>query len=242
MAASAIKYMDMDEVDSTNSRLLEMAKEGAPAGTVLSAKCQTAGRGRQGRTFFSQAGGLYMSLLLRPACPPERLFTLTPAAAVAAAEAVEELTAIRLGIKWVNDLYYCGKKVCGILTEAAGDAVVVGIGLNLWQPEGCYPPELADKIGALLKAPDEALRMALIPRIAQGLMSLWKDGEPAPDLLAHYRARSILDGSEVEYVQDGRACLGRVLGISEDFGLAVENDGMRHVLTYGEVHITRFEK
>ncbi|HWP80651.1 MAG TPA: biotin--[acetyl-CoA-carboxylase] ligase [Candidatus Acidoferrum sp.] len=232
----------MDEVDSTNTRLLEMAAQGCKAPFVLSARRQTAGRGRQGRAFFSQPGGLYMSLLLRPACPSEQFRTLTPAAAVAAAQAVEELTGIRVGIKWVNDLYYSGRKVCGILAEAKVGAVAVGIGINLWPPEGGWPPELADKAGALLAAPDEALRLALIPRISEGILSLWRDGAPAPDLLARYRARSILDGCAVSYSQDGQAHRGRVAGISEDFGLTVDEDGGRRVLTSGEVHIIGFHK
>ncbi|HWQ51653.1 MAG TPA: biotin--[acetyl-CoA-carboxylase] ligase [Terriglobales bacterium] len=230
----------MDEVDSTNTRLLEMAAQGCKVPFVLSARRQTAGRGRQGRAFLSQPGGLYMSLLLRPDCPPEQFRTLTPAAAVGAADAIEALTGIKVGIKWVNDLYYSGRKICGILAEANAGAAVVGIGLNLWPPEGGWPPELAHKAGALLSAPDEALRLALIPRIAEGILSLWRDGVPAPDLLARYRARSILDGCEVEYTQDGRAHRGRVAGISEDFGLMLDEGGVSRVLTSGEVHITGF--
>jgi len=235
-----IKYMDMDEVDSTNSRLFELANEGLEAPAVLSARRQTAGRGRQGRVFFSQPGGLYMSLLLRPTCPPEKLFTLTPAAAVAASEAIEALTGIKVGIKWVNDLYLRGKKVCGILTEVQGGAVVVGIGINLWPPEGGWPEELRDKAGALLSAPDENIRRALVPRIAEGLVSLWQDGIPSANLLADYRSRSILDGREVEYSQDGHLLRGRVTGITEDFGLMIDACGIPHVLTSGEVHITHF--
>jgi BirA family biotin operon repressor/biotin-[acetyl-CoA-carboxylase] ligase len=235
-----IKYMDTEEVDSTNSRLLDMAKEGLVSPAVLSARRQTAGRGRQGRVFFSQPGGLYMSLLLRPACPPEKLFTLTPAAAVAAAEAIEELTGIKVGIKWVNDLYFEGKKVCGILAEMREGTVVIGIGINLWPPEGGWPEELRDKVGALLRVPDEDLRLALIHRIAEGILSLWQDGTPSPNLISGYRSRSILDGRTVQYSLGGHSHCGRVTGISDDFGLILNEGERTCVLTSGEVHITHF--
>lgn len=236
-----IKYMDVYEVDSTNSRLFELAKEGLEAPAVLSARRQTAGRGRQGRAFFSGHGGLYMSMLLRPTCPPEKLFTLTPAAAVAAAEAIEALTGTRVGIKWVNDLYLNGKKVCGILAEMREGAVVIGIGINLWPPLSGWPEELREKAGTLLLAPDENIRLALIPRIAEGIRSLWHDGNPSPILLPGYRSRSILDGRAVEYSLEGKMHRGRVTGISDDFGLMIDERGKIQVLTSGEVHITRFE-
>ena len=236
-----IKYMDVDEVDSTNSRLFELAKEGLSSPAVLSARRQTAGRGRQGRAFFSQPGGLYMSMLLRPTCPPEKLFTLTPAAAVAAAEVIEALTGIRVGIKWVNDLYFSGKKVCGILAEMREGTAVIGIGINLWPPLDGWPEELKEKAGALLSVPDENLRLALIPRIAEGILSLWHDGIPTPNLLPRYRFRSILDGRAVEYAQDGHTHRGQVTGISDNFGLMLDDEnGKPHVLTSGEVHITHF--
>lgn len=240
MIDADIKYMDVDEVDSTNSRLFELAKEGLEAPAVLSARRQTAGRGRQGRAFFSGPGGLYMSMLLRPTCSPEKLFTLTPAAAVAAAEAVEALTGIRVGIKWVNDLYLRGKKICGILAEMREGAVVIGIGINLWPPQGGWPEELREKAGALLLAPDENLRLSLIPRIAEGILSLWQDGVPLPELLPLYRSRSILDSRTVEYSLDGHSHCGQVTGISDNFGLMLEEGGRTRVLTSGEVHITHF--
>ena len=127
-------------LDSTNRRAAQLALEGAPHGTVILAGEQTAGQGRRGRRFASPAGkGLYLSLILRPEgwSLPDTL-AVTGSAAVAVRQAVQQLCGIRLGIKWVNDLYYNGKKVCGILTEAftsleSGqiDHLVVGIGLNL---------------------------------------------------------------------------------------------------------------
>ena len=142
-----MEWITLAETDSTNRVAKELARQGAPHGTAVLAERQTAGRGRMDGCFYSPEGGMYLSVILRPELPPEDLLMVTPMAAVAVWKAVEKLTGIRLGIKWVNDLYLEGKKVCGILCECAGDAVIVGVGLNLKEPEGGFPPEL--KAGSL---------------------------------------------------------------------------------------------
>ena len=135
----------LEEVDSTNTRLLALAREGAPEGTVLIARVQTGGKGRRGRGFASQTGGLYLSLLLRPGLPLDRLTLATPMAAVAVLEALKTL-GVSPGIKWVNDILLNGKKLCGILAEVAGPdparpGLVLGIGINVEQLT--FPPELS---------------------------------------------------------------------------------------------------
>ena len=132
----------LEETDSTNRKAKELARQGAIHGSWVLAGRQTAGRGRLNRRFFSPEGGLYLSVVLRPDIPPEELALMTPMAATAVRTAVERLTGISLNIKWVNDLYLGDKKVCGILCEAAGTAVIVGIGLNLKAPEGGFPPDI----------------------------------------------------------------------------------------------------
>ena len=137
-----MEWVFLQETDSTNRVAKELARQGATHGTAVLAERQTAGRGRMERSFFSPEGGMYLSAILRPEIPPEDLLLMTPMAAAAVWKAVERLTGICLGIKWVNDLYLEGKKVCGILCERTGDAVIVGVGLNLKTPEGGFPPEL----------------------------------------------------------------------------------------------------
>ncbi|MFQ9991902.1 biotin--[acetyl-CoA-carboxylase] ligase [Ruthenibacterium lactatiformans] len=140
------------ELESTNLTAKQMAAAGAPHGTLVVADSQTAGRGRRGRSFASPPGtGLYLSMVLRSALPMQSAVLVTSAAAVAVCRAVERAAGKRLDIKWVNDLFYRGKKCCGILTEAAADVetggvdyLVVGIGLNLLPPEGGWPEELAE--------------------------------------------------------------------------------------------------
>ena len=127
----------LEEVDSTNNRLLALAREGAPEGTVVIARSQTGGKGRRGRTFQSQTGGLYLSVLLRPGLTPERLTLATPMAAVAVLQALKTV-GVTAGIKWVNDILLNEKKLCGILAETAGPdlthpGLVLGIGVNVGQ-------------------------------------------------------------------------------------------------------------
>lgn len=146
-----------DTLGSTNDTLQEMALAGAPEGTAVLTKHQTAGRGRMGRSFYSPADtGLYLSILLRPDLPPEAALSLTPMAAVSAAEAIAEVTGIQTQIKWVNDLLLGKKKVCGILAQSQltedGSRLahaVIGIGINLQPPREGFPPELAEIAGAL---------------------------------------------------------------------------------------------
>ena len=173
-----MEWVFLRETDSTNRVAKELARQGAPHGTAVLAERQTAGRGRMERQFFSPEGGLYLSVVLRPDLSPEDLSLMTPMAAVAVRKAVEKHTGIRLGIKWVNDLYLEGKKACGILCECAGDAVIVGVGLNLKTPEGDFPPQLnavalddgcsardlASVIAQELLAGCEALACGQVPR------------------------------------------------------------------------------
>ena len=112
----------LDTVDSTNNLAKQQARQGIPAGTVLIADRQSAGRGRLGRTFLSPGGvGIYFSVILRPACRPQALMHLTCASAVSMADAVERACGFRPGIKWTNDLVVGSKKICGILTELSVD-------------------------------------------------------------------------------------------------------------------------
>ena len=136
------------ETDSTN----RAAKEAAVTGTAGHGGCvvagkQTAGRGRRGRSFYSpEEAGLYLSVILKPQGSLRESLLLTAEAAVAVYKAVLRVTGISLDIKWVNDLYYHDRKVCGILTEAVTDFesgeidfAVVGIGLNLYEAAEGYP-------------------------------------------------------------------------------------------------------
>jgi BirA family biotin operon repressor/biotin-[acetyl-CoA-carboxylase] ligase len=128
-------WRDLEVVESTgstNADLLARALAGEPEGAVLAAEEQRAGRGRMGRTWTSPPrAALTVSVLLKPAVPPARRGWLPLLAGVAVAAAVTGVTGVETGLKWPNDLLAADAKLAGILAEAAGDAIVVGIGLNV---------------------------------------------------------------------------------------------------------------
>lgn len=220
-------------VDSTNLRMKEQARKGAlSAPALMMAHAQSAGRGRLGRTFVSPPGtGLYMSLLVRPrpGTPPGRLTVL---AAVSVCRAIEELTALRPKIKWVNDIFLRGRKVCGILAEGAGEYAVIGVGVNLKTPPGGFPKE-AGIAGAL----DEKIsRERLCARIAfhflQGMENI-----DDPAVIREYRSRMPLMGREISFIQDGQEKNARVTGVDEEGGLMVETAQGPLTLRCGEVSL-----
>ena len=161
-----IPFRMLDETDSTNLRLKEEYRAGQLTPPfLLTADSQTTGRGRLGRSFVSPPGtGLYMSLLSAPP-PGADCGLITVLAAVAVCGAIEEMTALQPKIKWVNDLFLRGKKVCGILAETAGERVIVGIGVNL--APAPLPPELEGTVG-FLDCGD--VRERLAAEIARGLL------------------------------------------------------------------------
>ena len=236
-------FQRYDQLDSTNRLAHELAKNGAPEGTVVTARYQTAGRGRRGRSFFSPDGtGLYMSLVLRPSLSMQDLLLVTTAAAVAVARAAETLTGEPMGIKWVNDVYRGDKKVAGILTEGAvsGDGVayaILGIGVNIAPPVGGFPADIVRKAGALFDAPcdrrDEMCHLVL--RNFEGYYASLTDKAYRED----YRRRSLLNGKTVQLLNvDDTPCeTATVLGIDDDFALIVRTEnGIRH-LSSGDVSI-----
>ena len=148
-----------ESVTSTNDLAVRMAEEGAPEGTVVVAREQTAGRGRRGRRWSSPPGsGLYLSFILRPACPMEYLWQVGFVASLAAADAIAQVSGLPARIKWPNDILLGGRKVCGILVEARKQsavcglqsavcsllpAVIVGVGINVNTPT--FPSEITEK-------------------------------------------------------------------------------------------------
>ncbi len=226
-----IPFRMLAETDSTNLRLKEWYRAGQITPPyLLTADSQTAGRGRLGRSFVSPPGaGLYMSLL---AAPPEGTDCglITVLAAVAVCRAIEDMTGLQPKIKWVNDLFVRGKKVCGILAEGLGGPVIIGIGVNLRTPPGGFPPE-AGPAGAL-DVPIEAPTLA--GRIARYIL----DGLEQPDdpaMLDAYRRRMPLTGQTIRYTQNGQEKTARVTGVAPDGGLMIEDDTGPHILRTGEV-------
>lgn len=237
----------VDTVDSTNAALKRMAAEGAPQGSVLIANEQSAGRGRMGRSFYSPPGtGIYMSLLLRPRTDAQRATLVTASAAVAVAEAIEQLAGEPARIKWVNDVLFHGRKVCGILTEASMDFetgmidyVVLGIGVNTAVPAEGFPPELQGIAGAAFGAQQvPELRCRLAAEILDRFMGYYAClGSRA--CYEAYKSRSVVLGKDVQLISPGREPLSaQVLDIDEDFSLVVRTaDGWLQRVNAGEISL-----
>jgi BirA family biotin operon repressor/biotin-[acetyl-CoA-carboxylase] ligase len=235
-----------EEVTSTNTLLKERAAAGAPEGSVLIAQRQTAGRGRQGRSFNSMLGtGLYLSVLLRPSMSATEASLLTTAAAVATAASIEEVSGRHAGIKWVNDIWIDGLKVCGILTEASIDFegqgleyVIVGIGVNLTEPKGGFQGDLAGVAGAVFgdKPVTPDAKSALAAGILRRFWAFYRTfGQRL--FLEEYRRRSIVLGKEIMILgnppQEAVA-----LDIDNECRLRVRlPDGSERLLFSGEVSI-----
>lgn len=222
-----------DKIDSTSNECRRRLSAGEGRCLVL-AECQTAGRGRRGKSFFSPAGaGLYMSLLFRPEGGPAAALGVTTYAAVCVAETVAALTGTECGIKWVNDLYLDGRKVCGILTEAVGGAVIVGIGVNLTRAAA---PEGLEQIVGWIGRGD--VRDALAGRIAGALLRY------APGDTSHmdaYRSRSVVLGRRVRFALNGAEREGVAAAIADDGALTVQTADGPVVLRGGEISLTGIE-
>lgn len=235
-------------LDSTNSEARRLATQGAAEGTLVIAEEQYQGRGRQGRQFFSPSStGLYMSLLLRPKEEVSPLL-ITTAAAVAVAQAVEEIVGITAQIKWVNDIYCREKKVCGILTEGTFSQnskklqyAILGIGINLLPPPEGFPKDIQNRAGSLYEQekPPIFLKEKLAATVVKNFWK-WYKNLNAKTYLDEYRRRSMLLGKTVEVLTVAGTVtdVAVVTGISDTFALQVTTtDGTKKELSSGEVSI-----
>ena len=228
-------------LESTNKTAKEMAISEAGHGTVVIADCQTAGRGRYGRSFYSPpASGIYMSLVLHP----EQLGFHTPTlitsfAAVAVCEAIEAISEKKPQIKWVNDIFLDGKKVCGISTEAVTDYesgnvqwVVVGIGINF--NESDFPEDLRQIAGAIFTDPPTT-RNHLAGEVINHMVN-WQCGEK--EMLDKYKKRLMMLGERIYVTGIKTAYEAEAVGIDDIGRLIVKkDDGQIDLLYSGEISI-----
>ncbi|MBQ8894437.1 MAG: biotin--[Clostridia bacterium] len=227
-------------IDSTNRAVKDLAEQGAPEGLVFFAEEQTAGRGRMGRSFFSPPGsGLYFSVLLRPKDTDP--LKITVAAGVAVARAVQETLGLELQIKWVNDLYFKNKKVCGILAEGLVseeglEYCVLGVGVNVFAPRAGFG-ELDVIAGALLEEPRDGLRAKLAAAILNHFSALYENLED-PAILQEYRGRSYLQGKTVTALRGNERFRAMVVGIDDTAALLLKREnGQVVALSSGEVQL-----
>lgn len=231
-------------IDSTNTKAMELAKQNAPEGTVVIAGAQTAGRGRRGRSFFSPSDtGVYISLVLRPKTEMSKAVFITTAAAVAVCRAIEAMGSYYPQIKWVNDVFLNGKKVSGILTEAAMnledgtmDYAVVGIGVNAYAPKEGFPQDIENVAGAVFERPTHDVRNKLAALILQSFIDFYHSSYTSHT--QEYRKRCFVIGRQVKILQGETSRSVKVLDVDENCHLVVENqDGTQQALQGGEISL-----
>lgn len=245
-ASLAEKYRDIDifvfsELDSTNNEAKRRVSGGLKNTALFVAETQTAGRGRLGRSFYSpKSTGLYMTLVIHPSAAFADVVSLTTAASVAVCRAVETLTDLTPQIKWVNDVYLGGKKICGILTEAISDiesqtvaSMIIGIGINITTAD--FPAEIkgtATSLGGI-----NATRNALAAEIANALLDIAEDLSDT-EVMEYYRAHSMVIGEEIVYTRAGESFSAVAKAIDDSGGLVIlKPDGSCDTLRSGEISV-----
>lgn len=232
----------LDEVKSTNDYLKELAERGENVAAVI-AKKQSGGRGRFSRPFYSPENiGVYMSVLLKAPLDIRLGVKITSYAATMTARAIEKFTGGGVGVKWVNDLYMNGRKICGILTEAVVDFetqklkyAIVGIGINVL--DGKFPEELSDIATSIEK--ESGVKIDLNDLIAE----IIKNSESfereilSGDFFEEYKRRSILTGQKVRVVSGTDDFTAAVLSISDSGALIVDKNGETVAVNAGDVSV-----
>jgi BirA family biotin operon repressor/biotin-[acetyl-CoA-carboxylase] ligase len=208
------------EVGSTNDAARLLASAGVSEGAVVVSDTQTRGRGRLGRPWASPPGGLWCSVLLRPAGGPE-LGLLGLAIGVAVAEAVEAVAPVRVGLKWPNDAMIGERKVCGILSERAGDALVVGIGINANVTAETMPPAVAASATSLHLAVGRTIDLSVLLEALLGRLGCWYDRWAVGDdaVLQAWTRRDVTRGTHVTVDGPGSVVRGIADGIDADGAL-----------------------
>ena len=239
------KIQYFDEVTSTNT----LIKNETEAGTVIVAASQSAGRGRFNRSFYSpKDSGVYFSVLLKPDQSHDISF-YTALSAIAVCRSIQQLTNKKPQIKWVNDIFLDDKKICGILTEASYnvengqlEALIIGIGLNIYEPIHHFPNELKDIAGSLLDKTLVDSRNQFVASILNQIY-LQINNFDVTKIHQEYKALSCVLNKEITYLDQNQQIHARVIDINEFNELVVKKeDGTIENLRFGEISIKLGEK
>lgn len=237
-------------IDSTNKEAKKvLMDDDIPHGTVLISEEQTEGKGRFNRKFYSPNNkGIYMSVILRPNIELSKAIHITTASAVSVCRAIEKLIKKYPKIKWVNDIFLDGKKICGILTEATGnfesgnvENVVVGIGIN-FKNHGDFPDELKSIAGALFKDENISItRNQLVGEILNELLDMCENLEDE-NIMKEYKELSFVIGKDVSYAKNNRLNKGKAVDIKDDGSLVIMlENGEVDYLNSGEISLKEYK-
>ncbi len=233
----------LDSVNSTNSYIKELAVSGTPHATTVIADSQTNGRGRLGRDFFSPCGtGIYMSILIDPTKIKLPASYLTIAAGVAVCRTLTDICDDSPSIKWVNDIFMHGKKVCGILAESVINSetntpsyVIVGIGINVSTAAEIFPGKLNEIAGSVF--PENITRNEIIAKLLDEFDNICANAE-IENLVDEYKKYSLVLGKKISFTKNGKAFSGTAIDINLDGNLVVIlEDGQEIILSSGEVSL-----
>src|SRR5687768_6871035 len=242
------RILRFESLPSTNTELARLASEGAQEGLSIVADEQTAGRGRLQRAWSSPKGaGLYFSILLRPAIPPDHWPLITFMAALAVGDALNEAGGVETDIKWPNDLLSGERKICGILAEAiespSGRAVIIGIGINLTQ--AAFPAELSDVATSVSEAsgqePEREAILAALVRALSRWYSLLTEPGGRQKIVAAWSSRSSYATGKLVQVSNGdNVWQGTTCGVEHDGALRLDTgNGEVKLVRAGDVYSVR---
>ena len=209
---------------------------------IIFAESQTSGRGRFGRTFVSpQKNGIYVSIIYVPEGGISNPGKITAFASVAVKRALKKVFQIDAKIKWINDLYFNEKKICGILTEGIFnpqvkkiEAGIIGIGINIGS--GCFKGELEKIAGGII----DSLRLSLLVQVCANVLEIFSEDESS--VLSEYKSSSFLLGKKITVfpivLENEKSYSANAVDIDENASLIVElDDGTKKALTSGEVSV-----
>lgn len=245
LTVSGLRLEIFRSVSSTNTVLKKYAEDGAAEGTVLVAGEQTAGKGRLGRGFYSPPdSGLYISALLRPWMEAEKASLITTIASVAVCEALEKVAEVNPQIKWVNDVFLNGKKICGILTEASFgmesrrlEYAVLGVGINVFSPAAGFPDDIADVAGSVFDDQGGDMKNHIAAEFLNRFF-FWYDKLESREFVPEYRRRSMVTGRGINVISGAGIRAATALEIDDDCRLVVRyDDGEVEALSSGEISI-----
>lgn len=233
-----IEVSFFNELDSTNIEADRQILSGLKADKLIIAKKQTAGRGRLGRSFSSENGGVYFSLVLNKPFEVFDAVFVTTAASCAVVKAIEELTDYKVQIKWVNDIILNGKKLCGILCEGKTDpssgkitGVVIGIGINTSQN---IPKELCDIATFMDLKAKNVSKNQLIAKIVDYIYEM-NDKTERANCIDFYKSHSFVLGKEIYYFENNIRHFASCIDIDENGGLIILENGKKKTLSSGEI-------
>ncbi len=234
-------------VDSTNDYLKIKADKSEEGTTVISQE-QTKGKGRLGKSFYSPSNsGIYMSILLKPRIHASKSLYITTAAAVAVSKSIDEITGENSKIKWVNDIFLKERKVCGILTEGSFDLeggglsyAILGIGLNLTNPENDFPEDISQTAGTIFENnPPKDYKNKIIANIINNFFEYYSNLEDK-EYLDEYKNRSMIIGENISIIHGNKLENALALDIDDEFRLKVEKEnGKIEYISSGDVSIRK---